>query len=177
MRYELKSVPIWPLAKVSFFVHLAVGFVIGIFYALAVLPFFALLSNIPELQAEGIDMGAAPMGFLMIFMPFFTAITGAFFGTLFSIILALVYNLLAKMVGGLELNLQSQEERPPETAAATRSVAPEWQPPPPPESRPAAPPPPPPVGDKPRPESPEPPDKIDRVDPGPEDNTGRPDLT
>ena len=148
MRYELKSVPIWPLAKVAFFVHLVFGFVVGLFYAMAIVPLMALMANIPQFQNEGFDMAAAPVGVLIVLMPIFMALSSAFFGTVGSVILGAVYNLIARMLGGLELNLQPTESEttkvntPSPPAAQVQPVSAAPPPPHPVESRPATPPPP-----------------------------------
>ncbi|UCD62635.1 MAG: DUF3566 domain-containing protein [Candidatus Zixiibacteriota bacterium] len=149
MRYELKSIPIWPLTKVAFFVHLVVGFLVGLLYAALLFPFMAALMNLPEFQAEELGIVVAPLGIVAIMMPFVMALSGAFFGTIFTVILAAVYNLIARLLGGLELNLAAVESAVTASgAAASRSPvqsAPVDRPPPPPPPVADSPPPPPPV--------------------------------
>ena len=163
MRYELKSIPLWPVTRVAFFVNLVVGFVVGIMYAVFLIPIVAMLSNIAALESGNFDMQAAPVGVLMMIVPFFSALSSAFFGTLFIVIIVLVYNLVTRMTGGIELNLQQLDQQaaapapagPTTTAAPPTSVGPP-PPPPPPVSQPQPPPPPKPEDVPPPTESPKP---------------------
>lgn len=143
MRYELKTIPFWPVLKVGFFVNLAVGLLVGIVYAMFLIPLMALLSSLPALQSGDFDFGGAPLGMMMIVMPVVTALSWAFFGTLFLAVVALVYNLTARLVGGLELDLEKVISVPEPVRAAPESYAParpETRPPPPPPAQPQTPP-------------------------------------
>ena len=111
MRYELKSIPLWPVTRVAFFVNLVVGFVVGIMYAVFLIPFVAMMSNIAALESGEFDMQAAPVGVLMMIVPFFSALSSAFFGNLFIVIIVLAYNLITRMTGGIELNLQQLDQQ------------------------------------------------------------------
>ncbi len=167
MRYELKTIPFWPVLKVGFFVNLVVGLLVGILYAMFLIPFVALMSSIPAFESGGFDFGGAPLGLMMFIMPIISALTWAFFGTVFLVIVVLVYNLTAKLVGGLELNLEKVESRPEPVVAAVPPAAqtpPEYYSPPPLETRP---PPPPPA----QPETPPKP-APDDTQRGPADSTG-----
>ncbi len=152
MRYELKSIPLWPVAKIAFFVNLVVGFLVGLMYAVFLIPFVALLSNIAAFETGEFGIEAAPIGVLMMIVPFFTALSSAFFGTLGIVIVVLVYNLIARMTGGLELNLEqlglhaaAPVQSDPAPMATT--AVPTGPPPPPPGN--ARPEPPPPVSQQP----------------------------
>ena len=103
MRYELKSIPIWPLTKVAFFLNLVVGFIFGIVYGFFLSFFLAVMSQLPGFQTGELDLDAAGVGIgaMMIIMPFISAISSAVFGTIACIVIGFIYNLVAKLVGGV----------------------------------------------------------------------------
>jgi len=105
MRYELKSIAVWPFIKVAFFFNLIAGFLIGLFYALFIGFFMSVLSNVPALDTGEFPIGQLSVGFLMIIMPLIMSIGMATFGTFFGVIWVLVYNLVTRLTGGLELNM------------------------------------------------------------------------
>ncbi len=158
MRFELKSIPIWPFTKVSFFFNLVLGFIIGLFYAMLAGMMATLLAGFPLGDTEGLDLDGASLGFLMVIMPFMCALFCAAFNTIFGIVMIFIYNLIARMLGGIELNLSAVEEPQVRavpvigatTAVATTSYGPPPPPPPPasvqpkppPEAPPTSPPPP-----------------------------------
>ena len=152
MRYELKSIPLWPVTKIAFFVNLIVGFLVGIMCAMFLIPFVAVLSNIVALETGEFDMEAAPIGVLMMIVPFFSALSSAFFGTMGIVIVVLVYNLIARMTGGLELNLEQfglQTAAPVQSRSATMAATSVPAGPPPPLPANARPEPPPPISQPP----------------------------
>lgn len=105
MRYELKSIAVWPFVKVAFFFNLIAGFLMGLLYALFIGFFMSVLSNIPALDTGDIPVGQLSIGFLMIFMPIVMSIGAATLNTLLGVILILIYNLVTRLTGGLEINL------------------------------------------------------------------------
>jgi len=117
MRYELKNIGIWPLFKISFFFNLIVGFLIGLFYALLlsfIVSVGGVLPMFPQNEFSELKMS---LGMLFIFIPIISAIFGAIFHTLILAVLALIYNLIAKLVGGLEFGFNRIEEPPPPAPA------------------------------------------------------------
>ena len=104
--YVLKKVPLWPVIKISFVLFLILGIIIGIFYALllSVSSFFASAFS-GSLGGEfGFMKG---LGFILI--PFIAILYGIF-GTIVVAIWAVVYNLIASIVGGIELTLEPIEQ-------------------------------------------------------------------
>lgn len=105
MRYEVKSIGIWALIKVGFFLNLLIGFLFGIFASLIFIPMARVIlamAGAGELPSdEGTSFG------MLFFMPFLLAILGAFFNTLFMVLVAACYNLVAKVVGGLEFSFNN----------------------------------------------------------------------
>lgn len=105
MRYEIRSIGIWGLIKVGFFLNLLIGFLFGIFSSLIFIP---IARAILAMSGAG-DMGAeesSSAGMLLV-LPILLAILGAFFNTLFMVLIAACYNLVARVVGGLEFEFNS----------------------------------------------------------------------
>lgn len=171
MRYELKSIPLWPVTKVAFFVNLAVGFVMGLLAAIFMMPFVAMMASVAAYDAGELDFDSGALSALTMMIPFLTALWSAFFNTVLVAIVILAYNLVTRLVGGIELRLDLVELEPiaPPQATPPPGPAPEPPPPdpvgPPPES--IAPPPAPPVTDRPQP----PPPVITQPEPKPPEAT------
>jgi len=166
MRWELKSIGAWPVIKVGFFFHAIMGFLFG----LLAVPLFMMFAM---MDMAALSPGASlfselyqtdSMAGLMIILPFMYAILGAIFGTITTLVAVGIYNLVARLVGGLEFTLATiGEVRPmsqaqvPQQSTASASPVPPPPPPPPagetevpkssalPESQATAPPPPPPA--------------------------------
>jgi hypothetical protein len=143
MRYELKAVGIWSFIKVLFFFNLIVGFLGGVLAALFFGMIMAVAGGVSGYQRDMFGP-AAPSGAFLIALPFFYAIGGAVFGTIFGAVGAGVYNLLARFLGGLELTLEKAELAPvpPQQPAPRPSPAPPPPPRPGPPSEPIVAPPP-----------------------------------
>lgn len=131
MRYELKSITVWPFFKVAFFFNLIVGFIGGACYALFMVPMMAIMSNMPQFQAVDLPMEDFPIGMMLIILPIVFALFGAVFWTIFGLIAVLAYNLIGRVVGGLEFDLTQIQPVAPvaptlyaQTAAVTPTVAP-----------------------------------------------------
>lgn len=105
MRYEVRSIGIWALIKVGFFLNLLIGFLFGIFASLIFIPMARVILAMAGAGEMPYDEGTS-FGMLFI-MPFLLAILGAFFNTLFMVLVAACYNLVARIVGGLELSFSS----------------------------------------------------------------------
>lgn len=138
MRYEIKSIGIWAFVKISFFLSLVIGFVFGLFYA----AFFSMILAVGSSGPYG-DIGDFPFDpgaigpILLIVLPIGFAVGSAVINTLLGVISIVVYNLIARLTGGLEFELQSVTSPVPVSVMPTA-------PPPPPEPQRYAPPPPPP---------------------------------
>lgn len=101
MKLELKRIAIWPIIKISFVVNLVIGFLVGIMYAfMLMLIVFAPMSYLGrDFESE---MPIAVGGFMLIILPIIMAGFMAVVNTIFAVIAALIYNLAAKLFGGLE---------------------------------------------------------------------------
>ncbi|MGH8015806.1 MAG: DUF3566 domain-containing protein [Candidatus Zixiibacteriota bacterium] len=108
MRYELKKISLWAFIKVFFFVNMILGFLIGLLYALFFGFIFAIMQNLPYMPDQGIEPPPdVPIGILMVFLPFLFAILGGFIYTVLGAIFVLIFNLVVKLTGGIEFNLES----------------------------------------------------------------------
>ncbi|RKX27249.1 MAG: hypothetical protein DRP45_01550, partial [Candidatus Zixiibacteriota bacterium] len=96
----------------SFFVNLAFGFVVGIFYALMLVPMLAFMGSASGIDTGDLELGGAVAGIVMIMMPFVFAMFAAVFNTLLGLVMVPAYNLIVKMTGGLEFELNSLSVRP-----------------------------------------------------------------
>ena len=159
MKYELKTVGIWAFVKVSFLLNLVFGFLIGLLYAGFLAVILTISSALPYGGSGDFDPDAiGPM--VLIMLPFVLAIFGAVFHTLLGLIIIGVYNLITKMVGGLEFVLEPVAEvnryvpAQPVTPSPQPSIA-SVPPPPPPEQAPMSQP------EPPRDEPPQPPSKLE----------------
>lgn len=117
MRYEMRSVAVWPIVKVTFLVSLVVGFCVGLLMALILAPMLALMPSLGMPDSE-IDTAKFSVGALILFLPIFYALFIAVFNTIAGLIATGCYNLVAKWGGGLEFELspltEVRDQRPPE---------------------------------------------------------------
>ena len=157
MRYEIKSIGMWPFIKVSFFFNIVVGFIFGLLYALFAGFIMTIMSRFSEFQPGGFDFDLEPLpiGIMLVVLPVLFAIMGAVFYTIIGAILVLIYNLIARLVGGYELDLElvgtgvpsmpggqpltsytgaPSYVPPPATGPPLQSTPPQVPPPPPPRS-------------------------------------------
>ncbi len=131
MKFELKKIGVWSAIKVTFLISLVVGFAVGILYAL----FFLALMSIPMNQMPDDFPGMSGMfvgGIMLIIMPIMMSIFMAIINTIGAALSALVYNLVVKMVGGLELDLAEIKPVLVQPVVATTPSPPPYEPPAPP---------------------------------------------
>jgi hypothetical protein len=96
----IRRIGVLSLAKISAALHGAIGLILGIFFALASLLGGALGQAAREAAAP--EIIAVLFGFgAIVFMPFLYAIMGFLVG----VVSAFVYNSVAKLAGGLVLEI------------------------------------------------------------------------
>ena len=106
--FVLKKIPLWPVLRMSFVVFIIIGIVIGVFYAIMLSMWGTLMSSFADAglgEQLGILRG---LGFVLIPV---VSILYAVFGTIVVAIWVLVYNLVAAVVGGIELVLEESDLR------------------------------------------------------------------
>jgi hypothetical protein len=114
MRYELKSLGLWSVAKISFVLGVLFGFLLGMLFWMV----SGLLQSLPFQELSG-EIGLAQAGATL---PFVLAIVYGVMSMVANTIMAGIYNLLAGFLGGVELSLSVE---PPPAAPV-----PVWAPPP-----------------------------------------------
>lgn len=125
MKFELRSISYWPLIKISFVINLIFGFVMGIFFALFIGVIFSLASNLSGLGGMPMFQEGMPsVGLLLILYPFIFGFGGAFINTIAALILAFIYNMVTKAIGGLEVELNQIILQPVATASAQMAQTP-----------------------------------------------------
>ena len=134
MRYEMKSIAVWPVIKITFLVSLVAGFCGGLLLAMFLGPMIAMMSSMGMPNSD-MDTAKFSVGALMVFLPIFYALFMAVINTIFALIGTGCYNLFAKWVGGVEYELVpvsgTQEQRPVERVVYSAPSY-TYQPPPPP---------------------------------------------
>lgn len=112
MKRELKRIDLASLAKVALFLNAILGFLIGI-----PIGFFIYLGS----MLPGMEENPIPQG-LALFFPFITMFAVAIIKTLAWLIGGLLYNLLARLFGGLELEFKEIQTKSNPSAATPGSI-------------------------------------------------------
>ena len=146
MRYELKSISSWSYIKVMFFVNLIVGFVLGIFAGIFSGAFMSIAAGLMFFSEDAIDIDSGfPIVIYIFAMGIMFSLGNAVFGTLFGAIIAGFYNLIVRLTGGLEFELQPLENiqaaAPGQQSVVAEPVKPKYVVPPPPPPQSSSPPP------------------------------------
>ncbi len=119
MKYELKRIAVWPVIKITFMLSLVLGFITGIFYAIFITMFAFLPRQMGGTFGSEPDLPMAVGGILLVIMPIFMAGFMAVINTIMAIITTLVYNLAARLTGGLEWELAPLDKRVIQPASTT----------------------------------------------------------
>jgi hypothetical protein len=134
MQYELKAVGLWSVAKMSFVLGALFGLLVGVLLWM----FAGLLQSLPFQELPG-ETALAPASFGMVF---FMAIGYGIFSMVANTIMAGIYNILAGLLGGIDLTLAAKPLPAPAPPAQAWAAPPQqsWAPPPQQPAPPAAPP-------------------------------------
>lgn len=106
MRYEFKSISLWSVIRVSFFLNTVIGFMLGILFAFFLSIYITAATALPGLAAGGFDFSESSFGAILIFFPLIGAACGAVFHTFIAMVFCLAYNLISRITGGLEFDLK-----------------------------------------------------------------------
>ncbi len=108
MIYEWKRCHIWSVVKIAFLTGGVMGFIFGLFYAAIMTMLRGLLDMVGGQEIEqlsGLFSGA--FGFFMAFASAFTyAVVGAVSGAIFG----WLYNIFARLVGGIRVTMEPVPE-------------------------------------------------------------------
>ncbi len=158
MKLELKSIGYWSIIKISFVVNLVLGAIIGFVVGTFMSFFMALASQMGEIGGSSMPFfnegsGAAGGIVMIILLVIIYGFLGAIFNTILCIIATFIYNLAAKLLGGIELEfVDIPANLPPYSYSGYQPSQPQaYQTPPPQQPAPPPPPPPPPLGPPPPP--------------------------
>lgn len=88
---------------------MVIGFMLGAIYALMMSIYFAAASSFPALIRGGIDISGSSVGVILIIFPLIGAAAGAVFHTILAMIICLAYNLISRMTGGFEFELDRSD--------------------------------------------------------------------
>jgi hypothetical protein len=110
MNLELKKIDIWSCIKISFILYGIFGLAIGIFYAILLTFLGGVLSSFGGKEFG--SFGGLFTGFLGVFMAFFLAIFYAVIGSIFTAIFAWLYNVFAKVAGGVKFEFEGEKMAP-----------------------------------------------------------------
>lgn len=143
MTWEIRRIPLLALIKVSFIVYLFLSLIIMLLYGLFL---GSMAGLIGEMIGDELDLGALTGGALVIGGLIGSVVLASIY-TFITFVGALIYNAVASLVGGLEVELESREVMVPGPGyAQPQQVQPVVQQPVPatapvPQAAPAAPPP------------------------------------
>ncbi|UCF05388.1 MAG: DUF3566 domain-containing protein [bacterium] len=101
--YEIRRIPVWPVAKVAFVMLLVIGIIIAIIYSIIFSSLSFLAGTFGDSPLGEEFSLVRNLGFVIIPI---IALTYAVFGTIAAIIWVLIYNLVSSIVGGVGLELQ-----------------------------------------------------------------------
>jgi len=108
----IKRFGVWSVAKINAVLWFIFGLIIGVIYGLFFILFGAAMSSLaPERDAAAMGgISSVVTGLIiMVAMPIFYGVTGLIAGA----IGALVYNLLAGVIGGIKFELEGVQEYAP----------------------------------------------------------------
>jgi hypothetical protein len=103
----IQSIPVMPFALMYACISAAIGFIMGIFYALL---FGGIFASVPSSTTGGLDLGWLGLFVgvgAVIVVPIITFVAGL----IMAAITALLYNFLAPRIGGVKVRFK--EESPP----------------------------------------------------------------
>ena len=106
MTLVIQRIPIGPLVKICFVLYFIFAFLGVLLYSTVAMSLIHLVGSL----AGGMNIPLEfPTGFSLIFFGFFGAITLAVVYTIITVIAALLYNVAAGMIGGIEAEVEVTE--------------------------------------------------------------------
>lgn len=107
MTYEIKKIDVWSVVKIAFILSGIFGLLAGLLYAVLLTLVGGILSQLGgEFEAmKGLT------GAVSIFMAFFLALFYAVIGAVGAAICTLIYNLLARGLGGVKFYLEQEKAK------------------------------------------------------------------
>ena len=102
---EIKSIGVWPLARISFLVLAVAGLFLGMFYYIILVTLGSVFSSLIGTEIIGVSQRLFSAMFGILFSTGI-AVFYALFGTFFIIVIGLLYNFFAGLTGGLVVSVK-----------------------------------------------------------------------
>jgi hypothetical protein len=110
MTYEIRKINVWSCVKIAFILSGIIGLLLGILYAVMLILLGGFLSQMGgEFQSMGGFFPGALGVFMILFLCILLPIIDAVMGAAATAILAWIYNLLARGLGGIKFNLAEEK--------------------------------------------------------------------
>ncbi len=109
MTYEIKRIDVWSVVRIAFILYGIFGLIFGLFYAVMLTMLGGIISQFGELSGEFGEMTGVFTGAVGILMAFFMALFYAVIGAIFTAIFVWLYNVLAKLTGGIRFHLEGEK--------------------------------------------------------------------
>lgn len=104
MVYRLKSVAVWPVVRIAFVVNAAIGLLFGGLYGIVI---FILGLAMDAMGGDQLPFDSGLMsGVLGFLLMLFSGTMYGVFGAVFAAVAAWLYNVMARFVGGIELDFE-----------------------------------------------------------------------
>jgi hypothetical protein len=108
MKYEIKRIGVWSTIKVGFLIWGLIGFIFGVYMALMMPMLISFLGSLGTFPGDTDALGSVAL----IFLPFMYSFMAAVGGTIITAIVAGFYNLICRLIGGIELDLEGELMQP-----------------------------------------------------------------
>jgi len=108
MNYEIRKIDVWSVVKIAFILYGIFGLIFGLFYAVMLTMVGGFLGQFSEFGEFG-QMTGLFTGAVGILMAFFMALFYAVIGAVFTAIFVWLYNVLAKLTGGIRFHLEGEK--------------------------------------------------------------------
>lgn len=118
MTWEVRRIPLWPVAKIGFLLYFALALVMFLLYSIFL---GGMLDMVGQFVGEEMSMPVLSGGALMM-VGFFLAIMLAVMYTLITLLAVIVYNAVASMAGGIHLELDPIEGSLPSMPIASEPI-------------------------------------------------------
>jgi hypothetical protein len=106
MKFELKRVDVWSATKMGFFLNGFLGLLFGLFYALILTMVGSMIEPLSGGEFESLGALTGAFGiFFAIILAIFSAVSGG----ITVAVLAWIYNLFARWIGGIEMDLAGEK--------------------------------------------------------------------
>jgi hypothetical protein len=105
MKYELRRIGVWSAIKIGFLVWGLLGFLFGIYIALMMPVLITMLESLGTFPG---GMGASS-AVALVLLPFMYSFLSAVVGTILTAIVAGFYNLMSRLTGGVEIDLDGEQ--------------------------------------------------------------------